>query len=130
MPKIKKKPMWLDRRVAKAGPYLTLCLSKKELDKATKKLISQSLEFPKIGAVCFTFTKESTDDLCAVVALSEAARSCNSIEIAGLLVHEAVHIWQAYAESIGERCPAAEQEAYAIQGISQELLAEYERRTQ
>jgi hypothetical protein len=52
----------------------------------------------------------------------------NAIEVAGLLIHEAVHIWQQHCDDIGESDPGREQEAYAIQAISQELLAEFARR--
>lgn len=48
--------------------------------------------------------------------------------MAGMLIHEAVHVWQAYSANMGETNPGDEQEAYAIQSISQELLAEYARR--
>jgi hypothetical protein len=120
---------WLNRRVAKPGPYLTLVLSEKELDAAVKRLTKEKLRFPTTGAICFTL-ENPNGDLCAVVALScNVQDHCAAIEIAGLLIHEAVHVWQAYAaDSIQEHHPSSEQEAYAIQGISQELLAEYARR--
>ena len=50
------------------------------------------------------------------------------MEVAGLLIHEAVHVWQGYARDLGEDNPGDEQEAYAIQSIAQELLAEFARR--
>ena len=46
-------------------------------------------------------------------------------QIAGLLVHEGVHIWQATREHMGESQPSCEFEAYAIQGIAQELIEMY-----
>lgn len=124
-----RKTKWLDRRVSKPGPYLTLCLSEEELRAASRGLTDEALPFPMLGALCSTFCKKHTNELCAIVSVSERnQRIGNAIEMAGLLIHEAVHVWQAYAEHMGETNPGDEQEAYAIQGISQELLAEYARR--
>lgn len=122
-------PRWLNRRVAKPGPYLTLVLSEQELAKVVKKLSCDPLSFPTSGAVCHTLWNKD-DEVTAVVAVSISAQNnTTAIEMAGLLIHEAVHVWQVYAaESINEKNPSSEQEAYAIQGISQELLAEYARR--
>lgn len=125
----KRKFHWLDRRVSQLGPYLTLVLSQDELNEALKGLTQEYVHFPVSGAECTTLTKDVTHELCAIISLSERAQqNNNSIEIAGLLVHEAVHVWQRYAEHLGERRPGDEQEAYAIQGISQELMMEYTRR--
>jgi hypothetical protein len=125
---MKQKFQWLNREVAKPGPYLTLCLSEAELRQASKGLTDEKLPYPKTGAMCSTFTKTNTNELCAIVSLSESAQKRDSIELAALLVHEAVHVWQAYAEHMGETNPADEQEAYAIQSVSMRLMAEYARR--
>lgn len=49
------------------------------------------------------------------------------VEVSGLLVHEAVHVWQEYALRIGKVKPCSEQMAYGIQTIAQELFSELER---
>lgn len=125
----KQQYKWLNRRVARLGPFLTLCLSAEEHAHALRALTDYRMDFPTVGASCMTMTHKKTGELCAVVAVSKHSQEmCTAIEMAGLLVHEAVHVWQAHAESICERSPASEQEAQAIQGISQELMAEYARR--
>lgn len=124
-----KKYKWLNRRVARQGPYLTLCLSAEEQTHALRGLTKEHIPFPATGALCSTLCSEKTNDLCCIVSVSKLSQEhLNSIEMAGLLIHEAVHVWQQYAKNIGETSPGMEQEAYAIQGISQELMAEYARR--
>jgi len=51
----------------------------------------------------------------------------SGVERVGLIVHEAMHIWRAMRESIGEHSPSAEFEAYSIQSIAQNLIAAYEK---
>ncbi len=120
---------WLDRRIACPGPYLALVLSQEEFDAALKHM--------KVPAGQPWISNDHSDATAhvlqkgggmAVIVALRVTEDRGPIEIAGLLVHEAVHIWQNYAESIGETSPGDEQEAYAIQAISQELMAEYARR--
>jgi hypothetical protein len=67
------------------------------------------------------------ENLCAVICLSNYA-GCDPVEVAGILVHEAVHVWQEYCDFYGEDKPGREQEAYAVQWISQTLMEEFARR--
>jgi hypothetical protein len=123
------KHVWLDRRIAAAGPYLTLVLSQEEFDAALRDCgapVGKDWLGEHANASAH-YLRDKAGDLVCVVALG-AFSERSPIEVAGLLVHEAVHVWQKYAENIGEDCPGAEQEAYAIQAISQELMAEFARR--
>lgn len=60
----------------------------------------------------------------AIVQIKDCERSL--IEIYGLLLHEAVHIWQRIKQRMGEREPGVEFEAYSIQAIAQDLFQMYE----
>lgn len=120
---------WLDRRVAAPGPYLTLCLTEAEFHDALRRLkLHERPTFvrPSADATTHYLTKDNREQACIVCLRGWEKR--DSIEIAGLLVHEAVHVWQVYCERIGEEQPGVEQEAYAIQAIAQELMAEFRRR--
>lgn len=121
---------WLDRRIAAPGPFLTLVLSQAEFDQAMRHLKQPPgrpyIKTPTAHATAH-YLHNVDGQLCAVVAL-RGYEGRNPIEVAGLLVHEAVHVWQAYCERIGEENPGSEQEAYAVQAISQELMAEFARR--
>jgi hypothetical protein len=126
MPKTK----WLDRRIAAPGPYMTLCLSEDAFKKAMKHLgVSSPPDWIKnehSHATVHHF--ESKHGLTCIVCLREY-KDRDLVEVYSLLVHKSVHIWQEYAEYIGEKTPGAEQEAYAIQSISQELMTEFGRQT-
>ena len=80
---------------------------------------------PQADATCHLLSNDS--GMGAIVCL-QGFEDRSRVEVHGLLIHEAVHIWQDWCEFYGERDPAKEQEAYAIQSIAQELIAEFDRR--
>lgn len=123
------KTNWLDRRISAPGPYLCLCLSEQEYRNAMHELgVEFPAQFINQNADATTHYLTAKQGLTVVVCLGDTSTR-NGIEIAGLLIHEAVHAWQAWCREYGEEHPGEEQEAYAIQAIAQELMAEYERRT-
>lgn len=74
------------------------------------------------GATCHTLTRD--DSTCCVVAIGPTA-GLTGVQIAALLVHEAVHIWQAICRQIGEHAPSSEFAAYSLQQISGQLMTRY-----
>ena len=120
------KPKWLDRRIGRPGPYLALCLSEAELRAALKR-IGQSASWIATGKDACVHSFTGQRGLCCVVCLGDVTER-SGVEIAGLLVHEAVHVWQHWCDDVGEHSPGAEQEAYGVQAVAQELMAEYARR--
>jgi predicted transcriptional regulator YheO len=104
-------------------------LSKKEFRSVSRHLkIKRPPRWINKGADATThFMNNSKGETVSVVCLNYDSTKLRS-QIYALLIHEAVHVWQDFAESIGEHRPGKEQEAYAIQGISQRLIVELNKR--
>ncbi|MDO7512371.1 hypothetical protein Q5M54_15095 [Acinetobacter baumannii] len=66
-----------------------------------------------------------SDGAYAVVQLGDTSER-KLIEIYGLLLHEAVHVWQKVKKLMGEKELSSEFEAYSIQAIAQDLFKMYE----
>lgn len=66
-----------------------------------------------------------SDGAYVIVQIGEAADK-DQIQVYGLLLHEAVHVWQKVKKLMGEKEPSPEFEAYSIQSIAQDLFKMYE----
>lgn len=128
-----KKPTadWRDRRICAPGPFLCLCLDEPTFHAALADCgITDRPVFMANSHSHATlhFAEHQNGQLVCIVALGPWAGR-KPVEVAGLLVHEAVHVWQRYCDRIGERNPGDEQEAYAIQAIAQELMQSFVEQT-
>lgn len=99
-----------------------LVVNEKQLHKVSK---DKSLDFLSLGKCAQTRFKERKGKTMAIVELRTADRPRHATY--ALLTHEAVHIWQAAKEAMGEDAPSCEFEAYSIQRIAQDLFYEYDR---
>jgi hypothetical protein len=106
-----------------------LCLSEKDFNKEMKRMNVPSYQWPRWvsdGANATTHFLEHPDGgKAAIVCLGEVSKDLTGVQVASLLVHEAVHIWQEHCDGLGEKEPGSESEAYAIQSISQRLMEAY-----
>lgn len=120
------EPKWLDRSLI-IGPYITLCTTEEQFEAVLEQLdVEKSVPLlgsPQANATVHRFEREGGDMIFAVCLGPTEGRT--GIQIAALLLHEAVHIWQAFREHIGEREPSNEFEAYSIQRIAQSLMESY-----
>ena len=125
------KHEWLERTLL-AAPHFTLCTTEKMFHEALEDLKIKPEKAPQwIGdnadARTHRYDNEKGNRCCIVCIPHDLKRT--GIQIAALLVHEAVHVWQDARDYYNERFPSSELEAYSIQAISQELMQEYARQT-
>jgi len=121
---------WLNRSLLVSPYCYALCTSEKKFKKELKRLGVPKADWPNfltsthVNATVHYFDETESQGKCCIVCLG-STEGFSKIQVYALLVHEAVHIWQAIRDSIGERYPGVEQEAYAIQRIAQSLMYAY-----
>ena len=133
---MKKELNWLNRSLFQ-GPHLALVTNQKQFDAALRHLkLKDCGEYCTAMGDATTHTYiDKSNRLCVIVGLrSDKAKKADFIEVVGLLVHEAVHVWQEIRSRLVYAIDPsrtggleAEFEAYAIQNIAQNLVEAYEK---
>jgi hypothetical protein len=127
--KQRSNPMtkWLNKTLIE-GDHLCTCFTEQEYYKLLKSLKVPIAEWdrwllPESLATTHYFDtpKGSRVSIVCIPIKPEA----DGIDVATLLVHEAVHVVQEYFRYIGEENPGSEIEAYAIQNVSAALMNAY-----
>lgn len=121
---------WLERELVRSPYRVALCRCPKAFQKEMKRLKVPAADRPTFlprhaDAAVHFLERDGGREVCAIVCLG-STKGRTKVEIIGLLVHEAVHIWQAVREHLGETSPSAEFEAYSVQGLAQRLLEAFE----
>jgi len=129
---------WLDPALTRMAYRYKLCLTSEDFQAEMKRMRIKPESRPAFvlnahsNATTHFFAIEASDGglqhPVALVCLKDS--HADPIVVAGLLVHEAVHIWQAHARRIGSfNDHGDEEEAYAIQWIAQQLMWSYKEQT-
>lgn len=122
--------MYIDRALVVSPSYIALCLSEKKFRKEMRRLGVPKGRRPAFvthgSHATVHFLHDRHGKSIAMVCIGRTDGRTR-IEVYGLLVHEAAHVWRAICEDIGERAPSAEFEAYSVQAIAQGLMAAYEK---
>ena len=123
---------YITRSLMTSPMNMALCLSEAAFHKEMRRLKVARTLWPEFviegaNATAHFFIQDEAQEI-AIICLKHEDRPF--IEVAGILVHEAVHIWQSIRECIRESEPSKEFEAYAIQNISYSLMSTYQQLTQ
>jgi len=122
---------WCDRTLLTSSCHFALCTTDKAFQRELRRLkVDQDVTFMKnahSAATTHIFECEvaGRKKHCAIVCMPVPPSDRTGIQIAALLVHEAMHIWRCVRHDLGEHDPSSELEAYAMQNISQELMQAY-----
>lgn len=120
------KVIWCDR--GWQPMFFGFCPSEKAWKKEVKRLGHIDADYPAASGCCTVFHETKGQGECILVTVIDGAENKHSmIEIVGLLVHEATHVWQHILKNIGEKSPSIEFEAYSMQAISMALIDAFDK---
>jgi phosphatidate phosphatase APP1 len=114
-------PLWLNSGYLPVG--IIFCPSEAAWKRMMKVLKCQGEPWPSDAATTHLFKSELGGTRIVVTLNPEHEAFTTRTQVAGLLCHEAVHVWQYIKRAIGEKKPGVEMEAYTVQAIFQELYA-------
>ena len=97
------------------------CPSRKAWESFTKKAGIPE-PYPEVGAARITTFDSRGGDVVCLLTMVPNWREYSKVAIAGLVAHEAVHVWQEVRKAMREENPSPEFEAYSVQAIFQELI--------
>lgn len=97
------------------------CPNGKAWRRQMKRMGVSDADYPTSDGAATTFTKDGKT-IVLITVRDGAEHERTLIELIGILVHEAAHVWQEVRLATGERSPSIEFEAYSMQAITQELL--------
>ena len=120
---------WCDRDLIRSPLYYAVVFTEKDFHRELRGLGLPRDKWPAFlasdhaGATAHYF-ESGAKKRCAIVCMHPQPDR-DQVEVVGLLVHEAMHLWRWIREDIGEREPSSEFEAYSMQWITQQLCAAY-----
>jgi len=126
---VKKTIEWLPNALIRLQAHYCLCLSQEEFTKAVRFVEGENahvgywMKDPGAGATC-NYSKDSNGEHVIYVCL-RVTPEATPVQIAAMLCHEAVHIFQHQCEIMGEEKPSCEFTAWSIQFIAQCLMQQY-----
>jgi len=115
---MRSKVIWLDRGWQPL--FIGFCPDEAAWRREVKRLGCPDTAYPTSDG-CVTYFEGGEDHgACCIVTLNRS-EGRDDVVVAGLLVHEAVHVWQHVKAKMGESEPSWEFEAYSVQAIFQQL---------
>lgn len=120
----KGRVVWCDRGWQPV--WFGFCPSRKAWKRQMKRMGLKGEPYPETDGRCTTFDRKGKTVV--LITLRDGAENERpASEILGVLIHEAVHVWQEVRACIGEHEPSKEFEAYSVQAISQSLIEAFEK---
>lgn len=108
--------VWLDKGWQPV--HFGFCPSRKAWKKALKSLGAPKTDaYPTSDACTWYFENKGKTSVLVTLGDQVEKRRFSRVVIAGLLCHEAVHVWQTVRRVMEEQHPSIEFEAYSVQAI-------------
>lgn len=105
--------------------FFGFCPSERAWKREMKRLnVESPAAYPETDANTSQFLVDRKN-MILVTVNERIDKKRDRIGVVGLIVHEAMHVWQMIRRDIGETEPSVEFEAYALQNITIQICSAY-----